>query len=54
MGTTDCLVSPELRVFDVINTMKSYMESECAGIMSCANILAVAARDSIVKLGGPY
>ncbi|XP_015087388.1 cationic peroxidase 1-like [Solanum pennellii] len=45
--------SGSIRGFDVIDTIKTQVESSCAGIVSCADILAVAARDSVVKLGGP-
>lgn len=42
-----------LRGFDVIDTIKSQVEAVCSGIVSCADILAITARDSVVELGGP-
>ncbi|CAN8276413.1 unnamed protein product [Cochlearia groenlandica] len=41
------------RGFDVVDQIKSQLEKECPGIVSCADVLTLAARDSSVLTGGP-
>ncbi|KAB2616632.1 peroxidase P7-like [Pyrus ussuriensis x Pyrus communis] len=43
-----------IRGFDVVNDIKATLNKDCKGnVVSCADILAVAARDSVEILGGP-
>ncbi|MCL7028432.1 hypothetical protein MKW94_006568 [Papaver nudicaule] len=42
-----------VRGFNVIDDIKEAVEKLCPGVVSCADILTMAARESVVLLGGP-
>ncbi|KAF7824365.1 putative Peroxidase 48 [Senna tora] len=43
-----------LKGFDQIDLIKKEVEQACPGVVSCADILALATRDGVVLAGGPF
>ncbi|CAI9100568.1 OLC1v1037695C1 [Oldenlandia corymbosa var. corymbosa] len=50
----DSIPNKKLKGFEIIDMIKEALEKECPGIVSCSDILALAARDAISLSGGPF
>ena len=44
----DAVGNTAVRGFDVVDDIKTALESACPGIVSCADILAIASEESVV------
>nr|XP_043639211.1 peroxidase 10-like [Erigeron canadensis] len=43
-----------LKGFDHIDIIKSELENECPGVVSCVDLLVIAALESLIFAGGPF
>ncbi|XP_057536773.1 peroxidase 27-like [Amaranthus tricolor] len=49
----DAAPNQSLRGFQIIEKVKTALEQACPGVVSCADILALVARDVVAQVGGP-
>ncbi|KAK9156258.1 hypothetical protein Sjap_003738 [Stephania japonica] len=50
----DAIPNQTLKGFDKIDFIKDLLEEACPGIVSCADVLVLAAREGVVLTGGPF
>jgi peroxidase len=43
-----------LKGYKIVDRIKNIIESECPGVVSCADLLTIGARDATILVGGPY
>ncbi|KAF2547455.1 hypothetical protein F2Q70_00019437, partial [Brassica cretica] len=50
----DAIPNLSLRGYEVVDAAKSALEKKCPGVVSCADVLALVARDAVLVINGPW
>ncbi|KFK42860.1 hypothetical protein AALP_AA1G048600 [Arabis alpina] len=50
----DAIPNLSVRGYEVVDAAKSALEEKCPGVVSCADVLSLVARDAVVEIGGPW
>ncbi|KAG5374885.1 hypothetical protein IGI04_039481 [Brassica rapa subsp. trilocularis] len=53
---TERYAAPNLSVrgYEVVDAVKSALERKCPGVVSCADVLSLVARDAVIVINGPW
>jgi len=50
----DAVPNLSLRGYEVVDAAKSALEKKCPGVVSCADVLSLVARDAVLVINGPW
>ncbi|KAJ8452049.1 hypothetical protein Cgig2_016630 [Carnegiea gigantea] len=53
-GEKEAYPNQSLKGFEIIDLIKAELEVVCPGVVSCADVLVLAAREAVVLNGGPF
>ncbi|CAN7066484.1 unnamed protein product, partial [Brassica oleracea var. botrytis] len=50
----DAIPNLSVRGYEVVDAAKAALEKKCPGVVSCADVLALVARDAVLVINGPW
>ncbi|KFK42859.1 hypothetical protein AALP_AA1G048500 [Arabis alpina] len=50
----DAIPNLSVRGYEVVDAAKAALEEKCPGVVSCADVLSIVARDAVLVIGGPW